>query len=206
MNIFLLPGMGADSSMYGYEFRKIDKIIFIDWPEYKNESSLTELAKRIIELYQIQEGDIAGGSSLGGMIAAEVSKHVKLKKIILVGSSLLPSNINPLLRRTGLYINILPVHFIQVIARKTAVFFKGRNRKLLDMFSKTDASFIKAMCRAVSEWTGCLVPQCEVCKIHGEKDKILFSQKDSTILKNAGHLIAMTHEIEVASFIRCNMK
>lgn len=198
--------MGADSSMYGAEFRKIDKIIIINWPEYENETSLTQLAKKIIKLYKIQEGDIVGGSSLGGMIAAEISKHVKLKKIFLIGSSLLSININPLLRQGSKFIRIIPIHFIQKIASYVTVLFHGYTRKILEMFSKSNASFVKAMCLAVFEWDACHFPRCEVCKIHGGKDRIIFPDKDSSIIKNAGHMLTMTHEILIVDFIRCNLK
>ena len=78
MKFFVLPGMGADSSMYGSEYKKIENIVFVDWPDYKKEHSIKQVAKRVVDLYQIKDGDIAGGSSLGGIVAAEISKFVKL--------------------------------------------------------------------------------------------------------------------------------
>lgn len=206
LKFFLLPGMGADSTMYGSEFKKIDKLILINWPEYEYENSLANLAKKIIRLYQIQEGDIVGGSSLGGMIAAEISKYVKLKKIFLIGSSLISLKINPMLRHASGFVNIAPIYTIQKIAKNMAVFYNGHNKRVLEMFNKTNASFIKSMCLAVSKWEGCHIPQCRVFKIHGGKDKIIFPEKDSIIIENAGHMIAITHELQVVKFIKCNLK
>ncbi len=198
--------MGADSSMYGAEFRKIDKLTLVNWPEYANEKYISEVAKKVIRLYQVREGDIAGGSSLGGMVAAEISKYVKLKKIFLIGSSLLSENINPLLRQASASVDAAPVYTLRKIAESAAVFSAGHIRKVLKMFSETDEFFMKAMCRAICEWEGCPVPQCSVFKIHGGKDRIIFPEKDSVIVENAGHMIAMTHEIPVVDFIRYNLK
>jgi len=206
LNFYLLPGMGADSSMYGAEFRKIDQLTLVDWPEYANEKSLSDVAIKVIGKYQIREGDIVGGSSLGGMIAAEISKYVTLKKLFLIGSSLLPENLNPRLRKASSSVDAAPVPALQKIAEIAAIFSLGHNKHVLEMFSKADENFMKAMCRAICEWEGCFAPQCSVCKIHGKKDRIIFPEKDSVIVEKAGHMIAMTHEIPVVNFIRCNLE
>ena len=206
MNFYLLPGMGADSSMYGAEFRKIDQLTLLDWPEYANEKSLSEIAKKVIRLYRIRDGDIVGGSSLGGMVAAEISKSVELEKIFLIGSSLRSENLNPVLRQAGSTVDAAPVGTLQRIAEIAAIFSFGHLKKVLKMFCKADELFMKAMCRAICEWEGCPVPQSSVCMIHGKKDRIIFPEKDSLIIENAGHMIAMTHEMPVVNFIRCNLK
>jgi len=206
LRFYLLPGMGADSSMYGAEFRKIDGLTLVDWPEYANEKTLSEVAEKVIRKYQIREGDIVGGSSLGGMVAAEISKYVTLKKIFLIGSSLLPENMNPLLRRASLSVDDAPVQKLQKIAKSAAIFSLGHTKNVLEMFSNADGLFMKAMCRAICEWEGCPAPQCSVCKIHGKKDRIIFPEKDSAIVEKAGHMIAMTHEIPVVKFIRNHLE
>jgi hypothetical protein len=192
--------------MYGAEFRKIDELTLVDWPEYENEKSLSEVAEKVIGKYRIREGDIVGGSSLGGMIAAEISKSVTLKKLFLIGSSLLPENMNPLLRKAGSSVDAAPVPALQKIAENAAMFSSGHTKNVLEMFSKADEHFMKAMCRAICEWEGCPAPQCRVCKIHGKKDRIIFPEKDSVIVEKAGHMIAVTHEIPVVKFIRNNLE
>jgi len=70
------------------------------------------------------------------------------------------------------------------------------------MFSRADSEFIKAMCQAVFEWEGNLEPECEVCHIHGAKDKVILPPlSGATLLENAGHLIAVSHSERVAEFI-----
>ncbi len=64
MTAYILPGMGADSSMYGKAFLNLETVRYLNWPNYNNEQSIPEVSKRIIEDYKIQPNDIVGGSSL----------------------------------------------------------------------------------------------------------------------------------------------
>ena len=47
---FLLPGMGANASMYDSLRNEVDfEIDFLNWPLYRGEKSYEEVANRIIE-------------------------------------------------------------------------------------------------------------------------------------------------------------
>lgn len=195
--------MGADSSMYGEAFRKLEGVKYIEWPRYKNEQTISELSRRIIKENSIQPNDIVGGSSLGGIVAAEISKLIKVNKIILVGSTLSSDNINPILRKLSALSEITPVKLIQVFAGKANSIHENI---LLKMFSHSESLFIKSMCKAVFEWQGNQKPSCHVAHIHGEKDSVIFPPSTgANIVKNGGHLIAMTHEQPVIEFINVNI-
>lgn len=83
--------MGADASMYGGTFRDLDEIGNVNWPKYNNEQSIAELTARLIREYGIQPHDIVGGSSLGGIAAAEIARHVHLRSLIPIGSTVFPT-------------------------------------------------------------------------------------------------------------------
>ena len=203
MATYILPGMGADSSMYGEAFRKLEGVKYINWPSYNNEHSISEVAKRIIQEVKIQAQDTIGGSSLGGIIAAEISKHVSVNKLILIGSTLTPDNINPLLKKLSALSVITPVNLIQAFAGKANSIHEN---KLLKMFSHSEPLFIKSMCTAVFEWEGNLKPNCVVSHIHGEKDNVILPPTTGAkIIKDGGHLIAMTHETSVIDFFKANI-
>ncbi len=196
----ILPGMGADSGMYANKaYGKLSGIHFIDWPPYYKEQSISEIAHRVIKENNISDGFIVGGSSLGGIVASEISKLVKVKKLILIGSTLSPLNINPALKNISGLSEIAPVSLIQILAGKVSMTFEN---SLVEMFSRADSEFIKAMCQAVFEWDGNLEPECEVFHVHGAKDKVISPPSSgATILEDAGHLIAVTHSEQVADFI-----
>lgn len=195
--------MGADSTMYpkrSYEY--LQNITFAEWPEYKNETSLQAVAERVIEQYEIHSNMVVGGSSLGGMVAIQIAKIVKIKKVILIGSATEPKFINPLLQKLRGLSEITPVKFIQILAGKINI--SGKN-ELLTMFSNSDSRFIKAMCKALFHWEGLGEYSCEVCHIHGQLDKIISPPKNNvTIIPNGGHLISMTNSDVVAEYIYKN--
>ena len=62
--------------MYGPAFKKLKDIQYLDWPTYNNEKSIKDISIRIINEYNIDSSDIVGGSSLGGMVSAEIAKNV----------------------------------------------------------------------------------------------------------------------------------
>lgn len=201
---YVLPGLGVDSTMYGSAFRTLKDAHYVDWPHYTNEKSIKDIAKTLIAQYKINSSDIVGGSSLGGMVASEIAKYVEIRKIVLIGSTLTPESINPILKKLSVLSGIAPIHLIQTLAGKTSVITKNNVwKKLLNMFGKANTAFTKTMCKAIFEWDGNPTPKCACAYIHGAKDRVIYPpQTGATIIDDGGHLIAMTHEEEVAEFIR----
>lgn len=78
--------MGANYLMYDALRAELTfDINFINWPKYDKEKTYSEMAKRVIEENSIRDGDIVGGSSLGGMIALEIARQKKLTGVVLIG-------------------------------------------------------------------------------------------------------------------------
>lgn len=205
MKTIILPGMGADSRMYNApSYRNLSGVLFADWFQYRNEQTISDAAKRIIEQHDITEKNIIGGSSLGGMVAAEIANQIKVEKLILIGSTLTPLNVNPVLKALSKLANIAPVNLTQTFAGKIS---RSLENELIEMFSKAESAFIRAMCRAIFEWEGNSEPNCKVCQIHGAKDKLIYPPKHSSkIIEDGGHLIAVTHSNIVSNFIKINTK
>ncbi|RWY54303.1 alpha/beta hydrolase [Mucilaginibacter gilvus] len=85
--VFLIPGLGADTRLYknivlpsGFER------LPVDWVTPGVLDILTTYGQKLVKHYNIQSGDIVIGDSLGGMIAVEIAKQVKLQKVILISS------------------------------------------------------------------------------------------------------------------------
>ena len=75
--------------------------------------------------------------------------------------------------------------------------------KLLKMFSNANSEFIKAVCKAFFAWNGNPSPHCTCSHIHGVKDLVIYPPKTgATLIGDGEHLIAITHEEEVAEFIK----
>jgi esterase/lipase len=164
---YLLPGMGASSEMYNSLKRELCfNVHFLDWPEYRNERSYREIAERIVEENRINNSDIIGGSSLGGMVALEIAMIVNARAVILIGSAIAQNEINQLIARLSPLASIIPLALIKKLA--------GKNENIiLRMFSRSDPDFIRSMCMHISSWPGYLGKVDKVFRIHGENDHII---------------------------------
>src|ERR1700746_3828458 len=86
--IHALPGMGADRRMYPKPWPTLPGFAAHDWPRHVGERSLAEVARSVCEAAKIQDGDILVGSSLGGMVACEITKIRQIPVLYLVGSAM----------------------------------------------------------------------------------------------------------------------
>ncbi len=204
MKTVILPGLGADSRMYPKEiYGNLLDVVFADWPEYSGEETIQAVAERVIDQHKIQQNTIVGGSSLGGIVAIQIAKTLNLKKVILIGSTKTANKINPILKRLSVVAEITPFKLIQLHLGKINV---HRNSALFAMFEEADRYFIRAMARAIFNWDGIEDYKCDICHIHGEKDRIIYPPRSNVeIIKNGGHLISMSHSEQVKEFININI-
>ena len=199
MAIYILPGMGAAAAMYGAPFRKLTGIHYLDWPSYREERTIHDLALRILQERPMGRSDTVGGSSLGGIVAAEIARIVPVEKIILIGSTLMPANISPILKKLSGFADQAPVDLMKTFAGAACALYENQ---LLQMFSMSNSLFMKTMSQAVFEWTGNPNPPCPVAQIHGAQDRVIYPpETGATIIPDGGHLIALTHAREVAAFV-----
>jgi pimeloyl-ACP methyl ester carboxylesterase len=185
---YLLPGMGADASMYDLLRQDLDfEITFINWPKYRNEKTYSETAKRIIEENGIKEGDIVGGSSLGGMVAIEIAKQKESAVIVLLGSAICPAEIQGILTLLAPGVLITPISLVQLLVGKF-------NDIVTKMFTAADPNFISAMCQYLPKWPGVKELKIPLFRIHGEKDHVIPCPKTGCeVIPAAGHFVAITH-------------
>ena len=193
--IYVLPGMGASSKMYTSfkAWNSLENIKFLDWPAWKGEKSLAEIAESIIEANNIDSQDIIAGSSLGGMVALEIAQKTKAKKAILIGSAVSRVEVNKFLITIAPIAKITPIKYIQSLTGKSGGDF-------MEMFSLVDAEFIRHMCLAVNKWAGVDYENTE--RIHGTKDRVIKCPENAQPVHGAGHLVSMTHPDECVSIFR----
>ena len=184
--MYLLPGMGATSAMYVGPWSALHDSIAVEWPKYRGEKTVAELAYRLIDEHSICASDSIVGSSLGGIVALEIHRKLNLRYVFLVGSAITREEVNGLLIAIAPLAKVTPIRLIQHLA--------GKGTTLMStMFSDVDADFIRAMCIAVSKWEGYDGDMEAISRVHGERDTIIRCPRDAHIIACGGHLIAMTH-------------
>ncbi len=197
--VFLLPGMGADSSMYCGPWRDLDFLRFANWPEWRGETTLDAVAGRIVAANEIRPGDIVGGSSLGGMVALEIARQIPVRAVVLIGSAAEGHEINSFLRLVAPLASLTPIRFGQILAGISA------DPRIGESFSRADSAFIRSMCRALASWPGGIAPGAaySVLRIHGARDLVIpCPRRDAArVVPGAGHLVAITHPAECVEWI-----
>lgn len=193
--IYILPGMGANAKMYTSNsiWQTIPNAMFLDWPQWNGELSLSDIADSIIELYLIKKGQILIGSSLGGMAALEIARKTDAKQTILLGSAQQRNEINSFLVGLAPLAKITPLRFIQALTGKS-------NSDFLNMFRSVDPEFIRHMCLAINNWEGLNLNTC--IRIHGSKDFVIPCPNKAKVVEGAGHLLAISHAEECVELIK----
>jgi hypothetical protein len=129
------------------------------------------------------------------MVALEIAAIVNVGAVILIGSAIAKNEINKLIACLSPLASITPISLVKKLA--------GKNANIVSqMFSTSDPDFIRSMCKYISSWPGYSGSADKVFRIHGDKDHIIDCPSSRCeIVKNAGHLLAMTHSKECSEFI-----
>jgi pimeloyl-ACP methyl ester carboxylesterase len=193
MTVHLLPGIGGTEDLFrDYDFPfPIRRLGFI--PPDSIDASFENYAQAFANHHQIAPGDTLIGMSLGGMIAAEISKHLPIRKLILVSSGTQSHHIHPALRAISPIARFLPFKHLQSLAYPTSLFGPIRVH-MLEMFRNSDPRFIAWACLQARTWTG-LKHHPDLFQIHGTRDPVFpFNRQASQIhhpIPNGDHIIAL---------------
>lgn len=207
--VFLIPGLGADCRAYkNIDLEGYDSV-FISWVIPGKQDTLASYAQKLIEKYQITEGSIVIGNSLGGMLTIEIAKRIKLNKAILI-SSIKTASEAP---KSFKWYRLISVYKLVPAKIYTSSGFlirfvmgkvSQKNRELfIDMLRNTPPMFAKWAIGAILHWNNELIPD-NVYHIHGDKDKIFPSKrlKDVNIIKNGTHIMIFNRAKEINGWLK----
>jgi pimeloyl-ACP methyl ester carboxylesterase len=185
--------------MYPPPWTNIPDFVAHDWVHYSGEQSLSEIARSMCDSFQINDGDVLIGTSLGGMVACEITKIRKISRLYLIGSAVRKEEISTLLTLLHPLAQIAPIDWLRTSAGKIPT-------DLAQMFSSAEPLFIRAMCAAIFKWDGLTPSTTEVLRLHGRHDLVIPPPLIVDLLIDGGHLISMTHATECIEYIMANQK
>ena len=85
-HVYLMPGMSANSLIFEkIKFPSNFSLHFLDWISPYTEESLEDYAKRFSKLI-IHDNPVLIGVSFGGILVQEISKIIKVNKLIIISS------------------------------------------------------------------------------------------------------------------------
>ena len=147
----------------------------------------------------IRDGDTLVGSSLGGMVACEITKIRKIPVLYLIASATRKEEVSVLLATILPFARLAPIDWLRFSAGKIPT-------ELAQMFAGSEGSFLRAMCSAVFEWDGLGVSGTKVYRIHGRHDLVIPPPPSVDLSLDGGHLISISHAQACVEFIKAKQQ
>ena len=177
-HVYLMPGMAANPSIF--ENIKLPEenyeIHWLEWQIPNKNETLREYAQRMCKFIE-HSNIVLLGVSFGGILVQEMSKLLKVKKLIVVSSVKshheLPKRLK-LLKVTKAY-NILPTQLVSNIDLLTKYAFGETIKKRVDLYKKylsvNDKTYLDWAIKQVVCWDQ-EEPHPEAIYIHGDNDAV----------------------------------
>jgi pimeloyl-ACP methyl ester carboxylesterase len=208
LHYYLLPGMGADHRLYGKLKLHYGEMHLMDWVAHEDAKDLTDYA-RIIARHIRTEHNVIIGSSMGGMVAAELTDIVSPLGTVLISAPRNRSEFPPILKLAdflGPHRAMGPKTLMKL--NKVANTFMGFSTKehealFYEMLRGNGEDFLHFSVRAVLGWKHRPQLAGQVLQIIGERDR-LFKEKrmqSPVIVRNSGHFLAYEQPETLARLI-----
>ncbi|WP_260138958.1 alpha/beta hydrolase [Elizabethkingia anophelis] len=206
--VYIFSGLGVDERVFDQiNFEGLD-VEFIDWIKPLKKESLSEYAKRISSELTADNPTLIG-LSFGGILAVEISKILRCRKIVLIASAKSKYEVPKIYRIIGkLKINrLIPGMLLKQYNLILAWFFgitSDAEKKLLkNILKDTDSEFLSWAINEIVNWKNKIYPKNYI-HIHGNKDHILplRNVKADFVIKNGGHFMTVNQPKEIEKIIR----
>lgn len=208
MNVYLLPGMGADERLFSRLETGDHPQHPVRWVQPGKGDSLADYAEKLLPQLADPFQAALLGVSMGGMIAVELGKLASFRKVIIISSAKTAGEIPPYIRKlrtAGWRKKIEPEQLISlrhIIAPVMNLF--GSGYKVFDeMIKDTDPRFLDWSIEAVLNWDNQTVPP-NVTHIHGTADLLLPARYISGYIpvRNGSHLMVYQKAGEINKLIK----
>jgi pimeloyl-ACP methyl ester carboxylesterase len=209
LNYYLLPGMGADHRLYDKMELKNGDVHFLDWIPSQQSRNLADYAQLISQRITTSDNIIIG-SSMGGMVAVEISKIIQPLSTILIsaptGRHQFPASLKAL--RVLKFHKIIGESMVMKVSGLANLFmgFHNEEEKALffDMLKGNGSSFLHFSVGAVLEWSNIEEPIGDYLQILGSEDRLFKPSKmkvPPVVLSGGGHFTAYQKGPEISEII-----
>lgn len=208
--LVLFSGLGGDSRLTSPISVPGVSVVAPDHLEPGPGEDLPAYAARVADRHGVGPGDVVGGASFGGMIAAEIARQRPVAGLVLLGSCVHPERLPWTYRwveRIGRFIPdpvlrirtwgpLLRWRFAPVTPEAVAC--------LAAMARDCTPNQLRGFGRMLFGWKGIERFSCPVLSVHGDHDLIIprACAEPGVVLKDAGHCFTLTHAAQTSAAVR----
>lgn len=207
LKLYMIGGLGADGRVF--KSLKLDiRTQVISWIEPSPNEGLRSYSMRLLE--QIDQSEEFGllGVSFGGIVAVEISKLVKPKKLILISSVETSKQLPRIYRSFGRtrILKLLPNLMIKPPKLILGLLFGTKNIELLNQIIRdTEPEFIRWALNSILNWSNDSRIS-ETLRIHGTNDRLIPLKGDAIQINNGGHFMIVDRAAEISKLVNEQMK
>lgn len=213
LNVYLIPGMGADHRLYQRIRIDLGRVHYLNWKPHGNSRTLADYAQ-VMASHISTDNNVIIGSSMGGMMAVELSRIVKPLSTILLSAPTGRHEFPPYLRavhRTGIQHVLSPGQVLKVswLADTFMSFRDDEHRALFyEMLRGNGPEFLHFSVKAVLGWKNTEPPYGDYLQIVGSKDKLfkVRRMKNPIVLEGSGHFTTFEKSDELTSIINTYLR
>jgi hypothetical protein len=206
MNMYMIPGLGADKRMYTSQLRVFPHAQVLEHLAPVKGQTLREYAHRFIPLIDTTQPFILLGTSLGGMVSVELAHVLNPEKVILL-ASVKNRNELPYFIRAMRYLKLhkpIPgsayIRLNNLLGNRLAGRGEGKIAKLIvEMAADCNPAFIEWAVDAVIHWQPPVEYPKNIIHLHGTADMLFpYSRIANGIaVKNGSHVMNISIPAEV---------
>jgi pimeloyl-ACP methyl ester carboxylesterase len=199
-NVYFIPGQGADYRLF--DSIQLDSgftMVHVHYTLPDRGVRMTEYAKELAKQIDTTQQFILIGTSLGGMLAAEMTDIISPEKVIIISSAKnrkeLPFRYRfqkhiPLFEIMPRFIIKAGARFLQPLVESDS---KNNRPTFKAMLKDKDSRFLKRTIRMIVNWDR-VGADPKIIHIHGEADKTIPIQnvKFNYRIENGSHMMTLT--------------
>jgi pimeloyl-ACP methyl ester carboxylesterase len=211
MSLILLPGLGTDERLFQPQRAAFPDFIVPPWIPPRPAESLAAYAGRLAGTIRPVRPFVLGGVSLGGMMAFELSRHLRPEALVLVASCRSRRGVRAIYQYFRPFLarmTRLGMQGTQMLAPLAGAIFPGEAhenvRLCTTMYHDGDPQFMAWALGAILAWEPEPLDGLRIFQIHGGRDQLLGpapSEADE-IIPDGGHLINLSHPQQVNALIQ----